>query len=133
MIKTIALLLISAVASNANPTLDKLFDKRIEANKKLTEFNIQDLDGLKYQKEIFAAEKASGKLWDEFLKYVKNSKDDKLKLLVLKMEFNYELIDSLYLAEEEPLNKVVPMIMKAKDDIKLVEAEQAKLEAKGKK
>ena len=132
--KTIlATFLLALTPLAANPQLNELIEKRIQANKKLTEEILNELDGeeLKYSKQIHAHEKKLGAAWDEFLKHVKNSKDPKLKVLVMNIELNQALIDAFYEAEGLNLLEGTNKIMQAKKDLETLEEAKKELAQKG--
>ncbi|BCX47379.1 hypothetical protein HAHE_12870 [Haloferula helveola] len=84
------------VFAEDKPGLDELLDERIEANEKYRDRFAKEAEESPYAKDLQPLEKKIGQEWVDFLKHVKASEDEKLKLHTLRLEFMDELRGCYY-------------------------------------
>ena len=89
--------------------LNKELEERIKANQALTEVLIEYAKVSEFKAELVPLEKKSGVFWTDYIKHVIESKDLKLKVYVLRTEYNQEIVDALYELEYEEDAEAKPM------------------------
>ena len=77
-------------------TLDNYLDDRIAANIKYREDFVEEAKESPVAKDLIPVEKKLGDEWVEFIKYVHESKDEKLKIHSLRIEFLDEIRGCYY-------------------------------------
>lgn len=78
------------------PTLDDLLDRRIKLNEDYRDEFVKDAEESSYSKELKPLERDLGQGWVDHLKYVKKSKDLKLKEQVIRLEILTEMTGIYY-------------------------------------
>lgn len=71
--------------------LDEYLDERIELNEFYRDKNVKQADELRFANDIKPIEREIGQEWVDFLRHVRASKDRKLKIHTLRLEFLEEM------------------------------------------
>lgn len=85
-----------ALFSEELPVLDKELDERIELNKKYKTDFTEDAKESDLAHELVPLQSRNGQDWVDFLTYVRKSEDIQLKVYVLRIELQTELIGYYY-------------------------------------
>lgn len=89
---------ISAAEKQA-PTLDSMLDDRIALNEKYGEEFAEDAEESELAEDLVPLEKKIGDAWVNYLKYIRESQDTKLKVHALRIEYLDEMRGCYYSLE----------------------------------
>ena len=86
----------TGVSSDSAPSLNDLLDERLEFNHKYKKEFVAEARESKLAKKLVPCEQGVADAWIELLEYTKKSDDEKLKKIVLRMEYFTELRTYLF-------------------------------------